>query len=330
MRIFLTGATGFVGGHAARALARRGHALRALVRDPARGASLGDLPIEWIPGDLEDGAALRRGCEGADVVVHVAGVTKAKRPGDFVRGNVDGTRRLAETAVSVEPSPRRIVLVSSLAASGPSDGRPRREEDPPAPVSAYGRSKREGEEALARATQGRSIETVVVRPPIVYGPGDRDLLLAFRQVRHGAFPVVGGARTLAKRFSLVHAEDLADALARAVEAPEAAGRAYFVPGPEDATFEEMTRALEAAVGRSARRIPVPDAVARPAAWLAQTGAALLGRASIVSVDKLRELAQPGWVCSGEAARRDLRWRPAIGLLEGFAATAAWYRAQGWL
>jgi nucleoside-diphosphate-sugar epimerase len=262
-----------------------------------------------------------------DVVIHVAGLTKARREPEYFEVNVAGTRCLARAAASANPRPKRFVLVSSVAAAGPSLDRPRVEGDPWNPVSAYGRSKLEGERAAIEELSKANIPWTIVRPPIVYGERDRDVLLVMKQIKTGFIPVVGGRATLAKRYSLVHAEDLARGIVEAASSPNAENQVYFLPGPRDATFDEMVAAIEAAVGRRARRVFVPRALATPAAWLAEVGARIVGKPSIVSRDKLRELDAPGWTCSGAAAARDLNYRPSIDYPEGFAREAAWARAE---
>jgi nucleoside-diphosphate-sugar epimerase len=167
MRLLVTGATGFVGSHVVRKLHRRGHWIRALVRDPKRTEPIRDCIVEWIQGDLASPRALASACAGVEGVVHLAGLTKALSPGQFARVNAEGCARLAEAAAEAS-GPARFLLVSSLAAAGPClDGSPLGEAHLPAPVSAYGRSKLDGERAAAAALEGTSVSLTVVRPPIV-------------------------------------------------------------------------------------------------------------------------------------------------------------------
>src|SRR5262245_31182216 len=204
MRVLVTGATGFVGAHVARELDARGHAVRALVRDPARAEAVKAHLTELVRGDLADPETLAVACGGVDAVVHVAGLTKAARDADFTRVNVHGAAMIAGAFRQASRGRGRFVLVSSLAAAGPSPPeRARREDEAPAPVSHYGASKLAGDRAVAMTLAGSEVELAVVRPPIVYGEGDRDVLLAFRQVAGGWFLAVGGRAALAKRYSIV-------------------------------------------------------------------------------------------------------------------------------
>lgn len=326
--MLVTGASGFVGMPLTRVLARRGHRLRALVRDRRKAESALRDVSEFVTGDLGNADALRTACEGVDAVVHVAGLTKAARDEDFTKTNVDGTKRLAQAAVAAQVP--RFLLVSSLAAAGASKpGRPRTESDEPEPVSAYGRSKLGGERAAAAIFTNTSVKFTIVRPPIVYGEGERDMLVAFQQVKRGFLPVVGGARTLQTRYSLVHVDDLVTGIAQAVESP-GAGNCYFLPGPADASFLQIIEGIEGAVGRRARKFTLPFSAARPAAWIAQTAARALGKPSIVNLDKLREMSAGDWCCACDAAHRDLKYSPSIPIAEGFAREALWARSAGLL
>jgi nucleoside-diphosphate-sugar epimerase len=172
------------------------------------------------------------------------------------------------------------------------------------------------------------IELVVLRPPIVYGEGDRDVLTVIQQIARGWIPVVGGDKTLTKRYSLVHVDDVAAAIAAASVKPGIGGKSYFTPGPRDATFLEMLTAIEEAVGRRAVRIPVPHFAAAAGAAAAQAAGALLRRATVVNLDKLREAAAPGWQCSGAAAVRELGYRPRIDFPEGIVRQVQFARAAG--
>ncbi|MBI3819877.1 MAG: NAD-dependent epimerase/dehydratase family protein [Planctomycetes bacterium] len=329
MRILVTGATGFVGGPTLRALQREGHQIRALVRDRSRAQTLLSRADEVVDGELRDPASLARACAGIDAVVHVAGLTKALRSEDFDAVNVRGTKHLCEAARDAGVG--RFVLISSLAAAGASaPGSPRTPDAPPFPVSAYGRSKLGGERSAAAILTNTSVKLTILRPPIVYGEGDPDLLVVFQQCRRGVLPVVGGAKSLQITYSLVHVDDLARGIAQAASAGAACGNVYSLPGPRDATLLQIIQGVESAVGRRARRIPLPFALAKPAAWLAQTSLRAAGRASIVNLDKLREMEAGDWTCSGESARRDFQYSPAIDLEAGLARQAQWARAKGLL
>src|SRR5262245_14346884 len=176
--VFLTGATGFVGHHVARSLVEQGWSVRALVRgDASRLERLGKLPLVPVAGDLSASTDLSTALASCDAIVHVAGIVKARTLDEYREGNARATQRLVDRGRRVCPN-ARFVLVSSQAAAGPArGGRPVTELDSPQPVSWYGVSKREGEEAVERGWKGLWL---VIRPGVVYGPGDRGLLLMFR------------------------------------------------------------------------------------------------------------------------------------------------------
>jgi nucleoside-diphosphate-sugar epimerase len=320
-----------VGSHVAVELRRRGASILPLFRRPVVGVTFEGWDFSYsVQADLTDESKLRSACEQAEVVLHVAGLTKGRNEREYMEVNAEGTRRLARAAASANPRPSRFVLVSSLAAAGPSGDRPRVESDPCAPVSAYGRSKLAGERAAVEELAKANIPWTIIRPPIVYGERDRDVLLVFRQIRAGLIPIVGGRASLTKRYSLVHAEDLARGIVDATDSRSAENQVYFLPGPRDATFEEMVAGIERAVGKTARRIPVPRAAAVPVALGAELLSWIASKPSIVSRDKLRELDAPGWTCSGAAAARDFNYRPSIDFPEGFEREAGWARARGLL
>ncbi len=216
MNALVTGATGFVGGHVVEALLARGVRVTALVRSPAKAAGLERRGVRLVPGDLHDHDALRRACEGQDVIQHVAGVIAAGNEAAYLRSNRDGTANLLRAA---EDTGRpRFVLMSSGAAAGPSrPGIPRTSADPPSPVTAYGRSKLAGETVV----RSSPLPWVILRPPTVYGPGDRDnLIKIFRLVRFGIAPVFGDG---SQELSAIYAPDLGEAAALAGSEPDVTG-----------------------------------------------------------------------------------------------------------
>lgn len=323
MKALVTGATGFVGGHLVEHLRRRGVEVTALVRSPARAAALAPLGVRLERGDLHDEGALARAVASQDVIYHVAGAVAARDEAAYMAANRVGTENLLRAA---EPAGRaRFVLVSSMAAGGPAEvGVPKRAESEPHPVTAYGRSKLAGE-AIVRAG---TLPWVIVRPPTVYGPRDRDnLIKVFRIARTGIAPVFGDG---SMELSAVYAPDLAEALALAGESPAATGQVYYVNHPEIVTSAGLVRAIARAMGRSVRVIGLPEGVAR--GMLAITGGAarLLGRTTILNADKANEFFQPAWTGDSGPFTRDTGWHAAHDLSAGLAKTYLWYRDAGWL
>jgi nucleoside-diphosphate-sugar epimerase len=324
VRALVTGATGFVGSHVAEALARRGDAVSVLARSAERAAPLAPLGVRVALGTLDDEAALAAAARDAEVVYHLAGLT-AGTEADLQRVNAEGTRRLLRAVRAAAPALARFVLVSSQAALGPSRPGERLSEDAPChPLTAYGRSKLAGEEAV-RAEAG--IPWTIVRPPAVYGPRDREFLTMFAMIRRGVAPVFGAG---AQKLSLVCAPDLADAIVRAGTTEGVAGRTYHAAHVEVVTTRELALAIGAALGRRPVIIPVPGAVATPIVSAIGALAAARGRASVLNRDKMAEFLAPAWLLAVDAAARDLGWRAAIGIAEGTRLTAEWYRRAGWL
>jgi nucleoside-diphosphate-sugar epimerase len=322
MRAFVTGGTGFVGSHLVEELLRRGYAVRALARrDPKW---LDGQPVELVRAGLDDERALREALAGVDVVHHVAGLTRAPDERALVEANVEGTRRLLDAAA--EAGVGRVLVTSSQAAAGPSDGAPLTEGDPMRPLSAYGRSKA----AMERMAAAHPLadRTVVVRPPSVYGPREADIYTILRTAaRQRLFPVVGDARRPA--LALVHVRDLVRGMADAAEADAALGETFFLTGARDHAWEEIRAAVEAALGHRVVRVPVPAALVGPAGALVEGAGRLVGAYPPLNRDKARE-ARAEWRASSAKAAQTFGYAPAVGLEEGMAATVAWYRAHGWL
>ncbi len=321
MKALVTGATGFVGSHLAEALLRRGAEVTALVRSPGKAQLLNDLGIRQVRGDLHSAEALRAATAGQDVIYHVAGLVAARDEAEFLRGNREGTASLLGSLGGARP---RLVLVSSMAAGGPSPrGRPLTGGEPPQPVTMYGRSKLAGEEVV----RASDLPWTIVRPPMVYGPRDTEVLKAFRIARSGLIPVFGDGT---QELSAVYGPDLAEALISAAESDAAVGRIYYACHPERFSSMEFVRAVGSSLGRSVRVLTLPEWVARGALGITGTAARLTGQATILTADKANEFFQPAWTGDPGPLMRDTGWRPAHDLTTGLAATALWYRQHGWL
>lgn len=321
MRVFVTGGTGFVGAHLVQTLRARGDAVTCLVRTPARARALGWTDVRLVHGDLDDARALRDGCAGAEVIYHVAGRISARGLDQFMQANRDGTAHVLEAAA--ERPPRRFVLVSSLAAAGPTrPGAPVDETRPSSPVTPYGQSKLAAE-VLVRAM---AFPWTIVRPPAVYGERDREMLKLFKLARLGLGPVFGDG---SQELSVIYAGDLASALVAAA-APAAANRVYYAAHPAVTTSRGLVRAIGRAVGREPRIVPLPAPLVRGLLWTIGSVAHLAGRATLLSSDKAAEFLAPAWTCRPDALMRDTGWRPETDLETGLGRTAQWYRKEGWL
>lgn len=322
MKALVTGGTGFIGRHLVERLVERGDRLTALVRDPRKAGWMAERGVRVVPGGLDDGAALAEATAGQEVVYHLAGTLGAHSERDYRHTNETGTANLA--AAARRHGEPRLVLVSSLAAAGPTrPGRPLEGGEPPAPVSAYGRSKLGGEEAV----RASGVPWTIVRPPLVYGPWDREVLKVFRGARLPWVPVSGDG---SQELSAVYAPDLAAALLAVAASPATVGRVYYPCHGERFTSAGLVHAVARALGRRVRTVAIGERPTR--VLLAVTGAAarLLGRRTILTPDKANELFQPAWTCDPAALTRDTGWRAEHDLASGLPATVAWYRRQGWI
>ena len=310
----VTGGTGFLGLYIVRALSAAGWRVRILARKPPTGPQPGDPAIETIAGDLSNRRALRELVDGAELVVHAAGLIKAPNLATFRAVNVGGTANLVD-AINDCRATKHLILVSSMVAREPQ-------------LSAYAATKREGEEVATQALRGRPHDWTTVRPCAVYGPADRETLAIFRAATHRIFPLPGPR---AGRVALIHAADAAAAIASLGD-----------HGPMGGTFEltdervegyawpEIIAAVEAAMDTKVLTLPLPALAVRAAAAANMIAARLTGRTAIFTLGKSREILHADW---GSAAGRlppAEIWNPKIGLNDGFRDTVSWYRKQSWL
>lgn len=323
---FLTGGTGFVGGHVARALCSEGWKVRALARRPEalEAPVWRDLSVEAVAGGLskESLPALSEALRGCQAIVHVAGLVKARSLEDYREVNVRGTRRLL--AAGREAAPAAVfVLVSSQAAAGPSrEGRPVREDELARPISWYGQSKREGEEAVAEEWKG---PWIILRPSVVYGPGDRGLRTLFAAAARGWVPVPAGAN----RIQLIHAARAGIGIARAAGRPDLAGKTGFLSDPEPIRVRDLAAAIALLPARPARLVPIPAPFVYAAGALETLRERLSGVSRPFNADKAREILAGDWVCQ-PLLQQKLGLPPPRPLAAGLKETWDWYQREGWI
>jgi nucleoside-diphosphate-sugar epimerase len=322
-RVLLTGATGFVGSHLARAFVEAGYRVLCSARATSDLSALDGLPVELVTLDLAHAGEIPvRLVRDVEIVVHAAGSTRARRAGDYLAVNAQATRQLAEAAAAADV--RRFVLISSLAARGPDasshDGRDR-------PASAYGRSKAAAEDYLRGF--GDRMETVALRLAAVYGPRDTDFLPLIKLARSG-WLVIPNDRL---RLQPVYAEDVARAVLAAARAP-AYAQVGFGPFPVAErgtyTWPEVAQGLGLALGRTVRTLRLPAAVPVLAGRLAQQAGRLPGVVPVLDERRARDLAVNAWTCDVTDTEEKLGWQAEVPLFDGLKRTVNWYRRAGWL
>lgn len=322
----VTGASGFIGANLVSALVADGVEVRLVRR---AGASAVPEPRGTIAYtlDLGEADAVRSPVwRGATHVFHLAARTRAVHPDAFVAANVRPTVALCALLAQL-PSTPRLVFVSSQAAAGPahSSTHPLTDADPARPVEAYGRSKRDAEEAV-RAHRAR-VPAVILRPSSVYGPRDRDFLQVFQQLRHA---VALEAVPAWHQLSLTHVHDVVSALRLTATHIDAVGRTFFVEDGAPTTWGEVYDEIGAVLGRSPMRLQVPRAALVAAAAASEVIARVRGTDPLLTRAKLTLSQHPYWLCDASELRAALGWRPRFARPEGWTQTYAWYREAQWI
>ncbi|HUO44194.1 MAG TPA: NAD-dependent epimerase/dehydratase family protein [Burkholderiales bacterium] len=315
--ILVTGAGGFVGTALCGQLRRQGKAVRAAIRAPMQKRVPPDGIETVAVGDLAAATGWGAALDGIDCVIHLAARTHVMRDtaadplAEYRHINVDAAAALARAAAAARV--RRFVFLSSIKVNGERTVKqPFTEDDAPHPEDAYAVSKWEAEQALWKIAAASGIEVVVLRAPLVYGPGVKgNFLTLLRAVARGTpLPFA----SIHNKRSLLHVGNLAAAIARCIDDPAAAGKTFLVADDEGISTPELVRAIATALDVPARLLPFPPALLRAAAALLGRGGAMARLTGSLQVDSGR-------------IRRELGWRPECTLAQGLAQTARWYHAQ---
>jgi dihydroflavonol-4-reductase len=323
-RVCVTGATGFLGGALARALAASGAEVHGLRRRSSDPGALAGVPITWHEGDVTDAASLARFVARAEAVVHAAGrLGEAGLPeAAYVTANVEGTRNVMAAARATGRRVR-VLHLSSPGVLGPARD-PAEEDAPYGPTNAYERSKAAAER-IARAFAADGVDVVLARPGFIYGPGDRHVLGLFRAIERGRFFFIGGGRCLCQPTFV----DDAVAGMLACLRRGRAGEAYHVVGPRPVTFRELGETIAAALAVSPPRVNVPRCLAMAVAAGLEKAAQVTGRRAPLGKAGAAFFSEDR-VVSSRKTREELGYAPAHDVADGVARTVAWYRARRWL
>jgi nucleoside-diphosphate-sugar epimerase len=311
--IAVTGATGFIGATICRVLHEAGFAVRILVRSRQRAQTLGACVDGMVEGDLHDRKALVRLVDGAVAVVHCAGVVRGAQQADFDRVNVEGLENLlAVMSEAGTDGPARLLSLSSLAAREPA-------------LSFYANSKYRGEQVLLQ--QAGALQWLALRPPAVYGPGDRELLPLFQLMSRGFAPVPGSTTA---RFSMIYVDDIAGFVLAWLQQPAATTGVFALDDgtPGGYSWQDVAAAVAHLCQRPVRVVRVPAVLLNLPAWVNRALARRFGYAPMLTPEKLRELRHPDWVCDNRAVQQVLDWQPRYQLESGLAHTPGWCRSLG--
>ncbi len=326
--ILVTGSTGFIGARLLRHLEEEGESVKVFLRPESQAGALPER-VEVVRGSFSDPEALGRVVRDVDRIVHLAGVTKALDESGYDAGNVMPVRNLLDAISAHNPRLKRFLYVSSLTVAGPaSEGiRGVSESDSPCPVSAYGRSKLRAETlCMERSAQ---IPITIVRPPAVYGPGDRDVLQVFQMLAKGFLVSAGSPGR--QRFSMIYVDDLVKGIMAAARSEKAVGQVYYITSTCSFSWDEVIAAARPVLGfKKLYRISLPEPFVFFLGSVISAISSLQGKPALINSDKVNELLQDYWVCSPEQAEHDLGFTAETTLAEGFEKTIYWYQRKGLL
>lgn len=325
-KILVTGGTGFIGSHLTELLLTKGHPVSCLVRDPAHLRWLSGLDIDVKAGDCTVPETLADAVKQASVVIHAAGLTKARRAKEYYEVNHIGTRNILEACARHNPGIEKFILISSLAAAGPSaDRKPVKDSDPPHPVSDYGRSKLLAE--VETLTYKDKFPVLILRPSAVYGPRDRDMYELFRwAVRGVTLEMLGKERLL----NFCYVGDLVHAVSLAMEKQAVSGSVYFVAEDRPYSWSEFRRALLSAGQVKALTVKIPYTAAYLIGLASEVGGLFMSKPALTNRQKVREASQSYWICDLAKIEKELGFKTAYTLQQGLDITWRWYRDNKWL
>jgi nucleoside-diphosphate-sugar epimerase len=328
LNILVTGATGFIGRQLVPTLLQKGYTVSCLARSTSRRPDNFTDSVHWVLGDLLDKQSLVEACGGVDAVVHLGGAIKASDAKMFFSINVDGTRNILEALVQAGNPHARFIYFSSQAALGPAPTpKPLTEESKSHPVSAYGQSKFQAEQIVQE--YNKQLCCVILRPSVVYGPGDRESLAFFKIAKYHINPIIGFKP---KYIDIIHVEDLVQIVLSVLKEDIKSGEIFNINDGQNGGYSVNAVVRHAAEALKTWTAPVyiPLPVLKIAAILSGTLSKISGRSAMFNSDKYREIAAQYWLFCSEKVSATLGYTPKYNIENGFLTTALWYKKHKWL
>lgn len=326
MKAFVTGGTGFIGSHLADHLIELDEysEVRCLVRSNEKWLS--GKSFTKIKGDLHDLDVLQEAVEGVDVIFHIAGLVKAASYEPLKRANVDATENILR--VAHKKGVKKVIVLSSLAAVGPSDEKPVTEDDPMRPVSMYGRSKKEMEQVVHKVAGGfDEMSVTILRPPAVYGPREDQIYSFFKIASKRICPIIGDGKH--PKISMVYVDDVVQGILKSEQATDPGIKTYFISGPKIHTWNEIRGTTNKVLGKKTIPIYIKPKIVKKIAGFIENTASFFGSYPVINREKANELILE-WTCSIEKAQNELGYEPEYTLDEGISRTIHWYKLHHWL
>jgi dihydroflavonol-4-reductase len=325
MKIAITGASGFVGSHLAEYLINNRHKVSCLVRKTSNLQWLEHLEYKRILGDITDQDSIVDFVRDQDIIVHSAGLTKARTEEEYLYSNAKSTEMLLESILKNNPNLKRFFLISSQAAAGPTPTESAlNENDPIHPITPYGRSKAKAEEITNHFSE--KIPVTIIRPPAVFGPREKDIYTYFKLIQRGIQPIMG----YENKVSIVHIKNLVYGIELAMSSDKAINQTYYITDDGEYTWTDLAQLISKALNKNPIRLKVPSWIIRLVASINSIYSSTFKKAVLLNKEKILEMKQPYWLVSNEKAKLELGYKPLLSTEEGINETAGWYLEQGWI
>lgn len=324
MNVFITGATGFIGSHVFDYLLENDHVsnIKCLVRNKEKW--LEGKSYQKIDGDLHSIQSIEKALENVDVIIHLAAIVKAPTQKEFDHTNVDATEHLVRLAN--RSGVKKMVILSSLGASGPSNGKPLTEKDPMEPISMYGKSKKKMEEMIHNVADS-DLSVTILRPPAVYGPREDQIFTLFKMMSYGLAPMIGEGDK--PEISIMYVKDLVQAIAKAMMQEEKGVHTYFVSGKNTTSLKKVNEIVQTVLGKKSLPIHFKPTWVKKIAGVVETTSTFFGSYPVINREKADEFVLE-WICDHQKAKKELNYQPQYTLEEGISRTLRWYKKHNWL